>query len=126
MNDKVKLARKWIKALRSGKYEQGNGHLLNKGKYCCLGVLCEISKDKFGLEVREDGLGFSRGKNVYREYLPRVVKDFLNLGKFIPERSLDIQQYLANMNDGSFGISKEDFNGIAEWLEQNLLPKLED
>lgn len=38
--------RKWINALRSGKFKQGEvGRLKDdKGGYCCLGVLCEISK----------------------------------------------------------------------------------
>lgn len=34
---------KWIKALRSGEYEQGRNRLRRDGKYCCLGVLCDIS-----------------------------------------------------------------------------------
>jgi len=35
------LKRKWIKALRSGKYKQGRGQLWRKSdnSYCCLGVL---------------------------------------------------------------------------------------
>lgn len=35
------IKKKWIEALRSGKYKQGIGFLNNNGKYCCLGVLCE-------------------------------------------------------------------------------------
>jgi hypothetical protein len=35
-------ARKWIKALRSGKYKQGTNYLCKDGEYCCLGVLDEI------------------------------------------------------------------------------------
>lgn len=32
----------WVKALRSGKYEQSK-YVLNDGKgFCCLGVLCEV------------------------------------------------------------------------------------
>lgn len=30
--------RDWVKALRSGRYTQGKGHLYNKGCFCCLGV----------------------------------------------------------------------------------------
>ena len=33
----------WLAALRSGVYPQGEGRLFRKGKYCCLGILCEIS-----------------------------------------------------------------------------------
>jgi len=32
----------WIAALRSGKYKQGRNALCKDGKYCCLGVACEI------------------------------------------------------------------------------------
>lgn len=40
---KKKIADKWIKALRSGKYEQTENALCKDGKYCCLGVLCELA-----------------------------------------------------------------------------------
>ena len=38
------VKRKWLAALRSGKYKQGPGYLYNSSKetYCCLGVLCGI------------------------------------------------------------------------------------
>jgi len=35
-------AAEWVKALRSGDYEQGQDYLCRDGKFCCLGVLCEI------------------------------------------------------------------------------------
>lgn len=46
---KKQIADKWVKALRSGEYEQGKSQLRNKfdNTYCCLGVLCEISKKGF-------------------------------------------------------------------------------
>lgn len=37
--------RKFIKALRSGKYKQGREALRLRGQwYCCLGVACDVSK----------------------------------------------------------------------------------
>lgn len=33
---------KWIKALRSGKYQQTHQKLQDSDGYCCLGVACEI------------------------------------------------------------------------------------
>lgn len=36
------LKRKWVEALRSGKYEQGHGALRKDDKFCCLGVLCDV------------------------------------------------------------------------------------
>jgi hypothetical protein len=46
------LKRKWIKALRSGKYKQGMGQLRSlysltnsvRRYYCCLGVLCDVTR----------------------------------------------------------------------------------
>lgn len=37
--------RRWVSALRSGKYAQGDSELYNPGdkSFCCLGVLCNIS-----------------------------------------------------------------------------------
>lgn len=37
------LKTKWVAALRSGEYEQGRSYLNRDGKYCCLGVLCELA-----------------------------------------------------------------------------------
>ena len=37
------LKAKWVKALRSGKYEQGRTHLHRDGHYCCLGVLLDVA-----------------------------------------------------------------------------------
>ena len=34
----------WVEALRSGKYQQAQGMLRDNGAYCCLGVVCELSK----------------------------------------------------------------------------------
>ena len=36
--------KKWVAALRSGKYKQGKGQLYDNldEKYCCLGVACDL------------------------------------------------------------------------------------
>ncbi len=39
---KKALAMKWVKALRSRKYEQGVGALRVGDSYCCLGVLAKV------------------------------------------------------------------------------------
>lgn len=45
------LVKSWVKALRSGKYQQGRKALRNKdNKFCCLGVLCDISKKNLGID----------------------------------------------------------------------------
>jgi hypothetical protein len=43
--------RKWVEALRSGKYKQAQGQLYLDGAYCCLGVVCELA----GLSVSQGG-----------------------------------------------------------------------
>lgn len=45
---KPEVAKKWVKALRSGKYKQGTERLHArieglKDEFCCLGVLCDIA-----------------------------------------------------------------------------------
>jgi hypothetical protein len=42
---KKSVAKKWVKALRSGKYEQISGKLERKGGFCCLGVLCKVAEE---------------------------------------------------------------------------------
>jgi hypothetical protein len=52
MNKRIK--RKWLEALRSGKYKQGRSelHRMEEGengpehKYCCLGVLCDLAEQE--------------------------------------------------------------------------------
>lgn len=41
---KKEIAKIWINALKSGKYGQTKGVLKSDNGYCCLGVLCQISK----------------------------------------------------------------------------------
>jgi hypothetical protein len=42
-----KLKAKWVKALESGKYRRARGQLKTDSGYCCLGVLCAITKTPF-------------------------------------------------------------------------------
>lgn len=59
MNKRIKKL--WIKALRSGKYEQGKGSLRtlaaagspNDFAFCCLGVLCDLRAQATGRRWRD-------------------------------------------------------------------------
>lgn len=94
-----KLCRKWIKALRSGKYRQGRGALKRGNQYgtsyCCLGV----AEDAIGLERLD--------RSELRE---------------IKGLSRGVQRTLMNMNDSGAA----DFNEIAAHIEKAILPALED
>ena len=61
---KKEIAKKWVKALRSGKYKQGKRALKvetkNNVRHCCLGVLCELYQQ-------------DRAKN---QVLPLTVRNF--------------------------------------------------
>lgn len=45
------MRQKWLDALRSGEYGQGKGNLCAEGKFCCLGVACEVLKKELDLRV---------------------------------------------------------------------------
>lgn len=51
------LKAKWIKALRSGAYDQGREALVAYGRYCCLGVLFCGLLGKGSLNAQGDPLG---------------------------------------------------------------------
>lgn len=107
--------RKWIKALRSGKYIQGDSALKTTSedeyfeseekvtKYCCLGVACVIS----GARIIESAYpGFIDGFRSVRGM--RKVPKLLHGSSGIPEK-------LANLNDQG-----NSFERIALWIEKNL------
>ena len=46
---------RWIVALKSNNYKQGDCLLADGDKYCCLGVLAEINPDIFNKNIRDEG-----------------------------------------------------------------------
>ena len=87
MNKEIKAL--WIEALRSGKYVQGMGFLNNNGKFCCLGVLCELSAEAGIAERRyvsnrgyydlRIGLMEPKAWATFGEYLPKLVQEWAGL-----------------------------------------------
>lgn len=47
MNPEIKA--QWVAALRSGEYKQGKRALNRDGKFCCLGVLCDLHSKAHGI-----------------------------------------------------------------------------
>lgn len=43
--------KEWAEALRSGDYKQGFGCLHSGDSYCCLGVACDLFKNKYPDEL---------------------------------------------------------------------------
>jgi len=92
---KKKVKNTWVKALRSGKYNQTQEALKDKTGFCCLGVLKECVP----------GIKQTPNKELLTEK-----------SSGIPE---EIQQKLADMNDG-FSKKPKSFNYIASWIEKYL------
>lgn len=51
MGVNVENMRLWVKALRSGRWEQTTSYLERAGKFCCLGVACRVAMDEGGLKM---------------------------------------------------------------------------
>lgn len=107
-----KIRNKWVKALRSGKYKQGTGALVSPGngqkkdRFCCLGVLCAITKKD--MELADTG-GFSYRGEYECGNLPRNFQEEIGL-------SDEQQKKLIAMND----ITNDSFKRIATYIEKNL------
>ena len=105
----AKFGAKWVAALRSGKYKQGQDYLCNGDKYCCLGVACAITMPNANLNGavfisnKPDECFDSVSKTLYNK-MPKVIRDDSELSK-----------KLAGMNDNA-----ESFDEIADWIELNV------
>lgn len=69
---------KWVKALRSGKYKQGEGVLFDKKTkaYCCLGVLCNVAGIKPVTSKTAKGVSLFDGAE---NTAPQTAMDFVGL-----------------------------------------------
>jgi hypothetical protein len=98
----AEIKAKWVEALRSGKYEQGQNRLRRGDAFCCLGVLCDVvgggewERDQFVIE-RERGIS----------YLPRPMRRWLD--------DSDAEEALVTMNDD--GVP---FTEIADYIDKRL------
>ena len=58
--------KKWVDALRSGKYSQTAGRLGDKLGFCCLGVACEVAMEN-GLPLKKELLNDEHGSIEYSQ-----------------------------------------------------------
>jgi hypothetical protein len=117
------LKAKWLAALRSQKYQQGNGTLHRGNTFCCLGVLCDVA----GYAWHQDNAYDDHFKCAAGEDWIQNDAEAKKLG--LPD---NIQKACYSMNDGTFGdrfnMGKWDltdsrpysFTEIADWLEKHL------
>ena len=116
----------WVKALRSGDYEQGKEALCKGGSFCCLGVLCEILElpkvDHSGAIYynfpRPEGALSAVGMQqsvIPRIWQPIILED-LNLQQVVEDDEGDkrtLHTHLICMNDAG-----KTFDEIADYIEK--------
>ena len=115
VNMDKKIKAKWIKALRSGKYKQGKQYLKSRGRYCCLGVLCEVLGMK---PTRENGRWiYEDSSTVLPSQAMRTARIYNNqVGVRWPVQFRDENHFiLTGLNDA--GAS---FKFIADVIEKQL------
>jgi len=98
----VKFKEKWLKALRSGEYKQGEGYLLINNTLCCLGVGCKV------LNIPD--------KNINNWGSPSKGLDKRIPNYLIGGRGNEYIDELMEMNDND----GKSFKQIANWIEANL------
>jgi hypothetical protein len=112
--EQLDLRRKWVEALRSGKYQQGKGALRNSdNRYCCLGVLCDIVGVPSELPEDSDHYIFTTKDNgKISGYLNPEIAAMVGLKSVVGGGTSGMS--LAGMNDRS-----TPFTEIADVIENN-------
>lgn len=126
---KRSIMKRWVKALRSGEYEQTKDKLVSEDdSFCCLGVLCNLSVDDGVGEWRHDhilGRWFFQC-NEYFDFkdameLPESVREWAGMNSCDGAIRTDISPYsliypptLAELNDNG-----KSFKEIADIIEKN-------
>ena len=97
---KTEVKKKWLKALRSGKYKQGRKQLQDNAGYCCLGVLACIA-DPHGTtwEAADGSFGYYKNQRALVGHIPNnAITDLIGL----------------NDTEG------KTFSQIANWISKNV------
>jgi hypothetical protein len=137
---KKEIAKKWIKALRSGKYKRGEGFLKhfnskNQPRHCCLGVLCELYNEsmkknhKKTLTVKTSNSGFcpENGYVIFGDRdgsLPPAVKKWAGIkdstGEFTYIVKDQYGEYKDHKNLSILNDTGKTFKTIANIIEKNI------
>lgn len=136
---KLDIKTQWVAALRSGEYPQGRAVLKSSdGKYCCLGVLCDLAVKAGVIEETDQTMRAISGDDEYwgvvftgdglvnhEQFatLPRAVIEWAEVNGDNPhvpvERPGDLDAFgapsLAELND--YGMT---FDQIASIIEEHL------
>lgn len=102
------FAERWVKALRSGKYQQATGSLKTKSGYCCLGVACKIKGARIA-DLKDHEWIERKGciDPIVLEKIPDLLKGDSRENEFV--------KIVADMNDRG-----KTFTVIADYIEQEV------
>lgn len=110
------IATRWTAALRSGQYEQGRGLLSASGKFCCLGVLCEIAVDD-GIITKEEGDDYvDYGPEGDGLVLPSIVMKWAGMWSATGEEEGRLGASLSELND----MEQRTFDQIADHIDGSV------
>ena len=112
MKPNKKRIKKWVKALKSGKYSQTRKRLRDDTGYCCLGVACDVCK-----KGKWEGDEYYIGGWSYDENIPNGVKKWYGIDgePFVEVKGK--KRYLVDLNDDY----KWSFKKIAKAIEKKYL-----
>lgn len=121
----IENIRKWVDALRSGDYQQGQGALHNivsedEHYYCCLGVACDLSGVPVNDTIKNNVLGVlvRYGEQAQIWCAPDEVLDWLGFDANVVLFDVYEGEYsLIELNDEC----KYTFNQIADIIEDTFL-----
>lgn len=122
--DIKEFTKRWIKALRSGEYQQGKDLLYEPqtNKFCCLGVACielGFSKEKIAkLQVPSD-LKFPQEQDNYAVYLT-ILEDLAHLNDGADSKFMQHDIFKKYNKGKNKPLS---FKEIADLLEEEILKK---
>lgn len=106
---KKHVAIKWVTALRSKQFKQGQSYLCSVNKYCCLGVLCEIAPKNLKLKKEKGGgVTYFNGEKFD---IPYEVQEWADMRTNYGQTA---SSSLSNMND-----TGSSFSEIADYIERN-------
>lgn len=124
-SEQIALVKEWIADLRDPENRQINGQLKRELTgpeyehiygYCCLGRLCEIAV--------EHDLLVKKNNNDYAQngYILHTSLENFRYTIGLEDRE---EQKLIRMNDGLHSERKHTFPEIAEYIEKNILPRMQ-
>ena len=114
MNPQIK--QKWVSALRSGEYQQGQYCLRTDNGFCCLGVLCDLYGKENNVEWDLVNDGGNYEFQYKEESLPISVMEWAGVENDNPYIIGDTGgTSLSLLND-----SGSTFNEIADLIEEHL------